>query len=187
MLGGEAAARVAGFWRAVGMTPPSEPDHLAALMALYAALDRAEEAESEPARRVLRREAKAALLWEHLLPWAPVYASKLQQVASEHYAQWARLVQEVLLSEATRGEGRRVLARHLRSAPPGRLPDTTVAELVDALLSPVRSGILVTRSGARRTRDRDGVAHGRAQVCSEGNAESGSGCNSGVADKPGAC
>jgi len=55
-------------------------------------------------------------------------------------------VQEVLLSEATRGEGRRVLARHLRSAPPGRLPDTTVAELVDALLSPVRSGILVTRS-----------------------------------------
>lgn len=38
MLGGEARARVAGFWRAVGRTPPPEPDHLAALLGLYAAL-----------------------------------------------------------------------------------------------------------------------------------------------------
>jgi TorA maturation chaperone TorD len=38
MLGGEAAARIAGFWRAVGRTPPAEPDHLAALLGLYASL-----------------------------------------------------------------------------------------------------------------------------------------------------
>ncbi|MBA3349202.1 MAG: molecular chaperone TorD family protein, partial [Actinobacteria bacterium] len=64
MLGGEARGRIAGFWQAVGISPPGEPDHLAALLSLYAALDEAEEDESEPARRVMRREAKGALLWE---------------------------------------------------------------------------------------------------------------------------
>src|SRR6266705_1585212 len=36
MLGGEAADRVAGFWRALRLTPPPEPDHLAALLGTYA-------------------------------------------------------------------------------------------------------------------------------------------------------
>src|SRR3982750_3893746 len=38
MLGGEARDRVAGFWRALGETPPVEPDHLAVMLALYARL-----------------------------------------------------------------------------------------------------------------------------------------------------
>ena len=33
-IGGEGADRVAGFWRAIGITPPAEPDHLAALLGL---------------------------------------------------------------------------------------------------------------------------------------------------------
>src|SRR5207244_505396 len=39
MIGGEALDRVAGFWRALGLEPPPEPDHLAALLGLAAALD----------------------------------------------------------------------------------------------------------------------------------------------------
>ena len=31
-LGGDAADRVAGFWRAIGVEPPAEPDHLVALL-----------------------------------------------------------------------------------------------------------------------------------------------------------
>jgi len=42
MLGGEAADRVAGFWRALGYVPPPEPDHLAALLGLLATLTEAE-------------------------------------------------------------------------------------------------------------------------------------------------
>src|SRR6266545_2894193 len=38
MLGGEAGDRVAGFWRALRLVPPAEPDHLASLLGLYAAL-----------------------------------------------------------------------------------------------------------------------------------------------------
>jgi len=38
MIGGEAAAQVAGFWRAIGTGEPREPDHLVDLLALYASL-----------------------------------------------------------------------------------------------------------------------------------------------------
>ena len=37
-MGGLARERIAGFWNAVGLTPPPEPDHLAALLGLYASL-----------------------------------------------------------------------------------------------------------------------------------------------------
>src|SRR6202011_5683967 len=40
-IGGEGADRVAGFWRAIGIAPPAEPDHLAALLGLYARLGEA--------------------------------------------------------------------------------------------------------------------------------------------------
>ncbi len=155
MLGGEARGRVAGFWQAAGITPPPEPDHLAALLSLYAALDEAGEHQGEPARRVLRREARGALLWEHLLPWVPVYASKMQEVAPAPFAHWGRLLSEVLLSEAARLEGQRKLPLHLRSAPPFRISDASLEELVNGLLSPVRSGLVVTRHDlARVARDR---------------------------------
>ena len=36
MLGGEARDRIAGFWRALGLVPPPEPDHLAVMLGLYA-------------------------------------------------------------------------------------------------------------------------------------------------------
>ena len=158
MLGGEARGRVAGFWQAVGITSPPEPDHLAALLSLYGALDEAEEHEREPARRVMRREAKAALLWEHLLPWVPIYALKLQQVAPGHFAQWARLLSDVVLAEAACLEGQRKLPLHLRSLPPWEISKASLEELVDALLSPVRSGILLTRHDLVRTARDLGVA-----------------------------
>jgi len=158
MLGGEARGRVAGFWQAVGVASPPEPDHLAALLSLYAALDEAEDHEPEPARRVMRREAKAALLWEHLLPWVPVYALKLQEVASGHFAQWAALLSDVVLAEAASLEGQHELPLHLRSAPPWEVSEASLDELVNALLSPVRSGMLLVRHDLARTARDLGVA-----------------------------
>src|SRR3954471_13415191 len=32
LIGGEARDRIAGFWRAVGVAPPPEPDHLATML-----------------------------------------------------------------------------------------------------------------------------------------------------------
>ena len=41
-LGGEALDRVAGFWRAIGLRPPQDADHLGPLLMLYAELTEAE-------------------------------------------------------------------------------------------------------------------------------------------------
>ena len=38
MLGGEGLDRVAGFWRAIGLHPPQDADHLGLLLMLYAEL-----------------------------------------------------------------------------------------------------------------------------------------------------
>ncbi len=143
MLGGEAADRVAGFWRALQLTPPAEPDHLAALLGLYAALGERESAEMRPDRAGTWREARRALLWEHLLTWVPAYAHAMTALSVGFHSAWAQLLRAVLLAEA------RVLAPppspplHLRVVPelPGTGPD-----LVRALLAPARSGLFITRS-----------------------------------------
>ncbi len=146
MLGGEAADRVAGFWRALGLTPPAEPDHLAALLGLYAALIEAEAGEGEPARRRLRVEARRALLWEHLLVWVPGYARAAARVGTA-YRPWAEALVAVLLAEAAalpRGDG--PLPLHLRHAPAPAAPgDDGLDEYLGRLLAPVRSGMVITR------------------------------------------
>ena len=88
-LGGEARDRVAGFWRALGLVPPAEPDHLAALLGLYATLAEAEQDEQDAARRLLRRRARHALLHEHLLSWCGPYLDKLGELAPPFYRRGA--------------------------------------------------------------------------------------------------
>ena len=57
MLGGEARDRIAGFWRALGLTPPPEPDHLAVMLGLYAGLCEGPEGD----RRRLRARQRYSL------------------------------------------------------------------------------------------------------------------------------
>ena len=130
MLGGDAADRVAGFWRAVGADPPAEPDHLAALLGLYASV--AEET-GERARHV-----RHALLWEHLLSWLPAWLARVAEIAPAPYAAWGSLLGDALLAEAEAMGPPAAPPLHLRLAPPGGG--------VDALLAAVRSGVILTRA-----------------------------------------
>ena len=134
MLGGDAADRVAGFWRAVGTTPPAEPDHLAALLGLYAAFA------GEDGERA--RHVRHALLWEHLLSWLPAWLARASEVAPEPYARWASLLQAALLVEAEELGPPAAPPLHLRLAPP--------PAGVDALLAAVRSGVILTRADLAR-------------------------------------
>ena len=79
-MGGEARDRVAGFWRALGETPPAEPDHLSVLLSLYAQLSELESAATGSQVQAWQR-ARAALLWEHLLSWQGPWLLKLEAVA----------------------------------------------------------------------------------------------------------
>lgn len=157
MLGGEARARVAGFWRAVGRTPPAEPDHLAALLGLWAGLLEESETAEGPGARLARRGA-TALVHEHLLPWLLPFLDRVEALGDAHQAGWADLLRRTLLEaggapadagvEGRDGAAPEGLPLHLREAP--ELPDPrregASADFVPALLAPVRSGVILTRS-----------------------------------------
>ena len=148
MLGGEAADRVAGFWRALGEEVPAEPDHLSALLGLYAGLSDAEEGEPEAARRILLRESRKALLWEHLLSWMLPWLHAVSEVAPLFYRRWAELLRAALLAEAAELGAPDRLPLHLREAPPLSDPRIDGGEaFLHQLTAPVRTGVLLTRVG----------------------------------------
>lgn len=151
MVGGDARDRAAGVWRVLKQAPPTEPDHLASLLALYATLAEWEEAEPDPAGRLLRRQTRKAFLWEHLTCWLFPYLDKMEEIASPVYRAWAQLLRGALLAEIDDlGQPER-LPLHLREAP--RLPhpgEHGVDAFLQGLLAPIRSGLILTRADLGR-------------------------------------
>lgn len=151
-LGGEGLDRVAGFWRALGLTAPPDADHLGTLLMLYAELGDAEAAaHGESAHGQLRR-AREALLWEHLWSWAPGYLIAVGRLGTPSLGPWARLTLQVLAREARQSAPPAALPLALRASPPalgtagdrGPVSDEG-GRLLDELLAPVRSGVVITR------------------------------------------
>jgi len=155
MLGGEARDRIAGFWAALRLTPPPEPDHLAALLGLHASLIDREAEEGETARRLLWRQARSALVHEHLVSWLPPYLDRVEALAPPAYRAWAGLLRAALCEETAAAGPPEALSAHLRAAPP--LPDPRregSQAFVTGLLAPVRCGMILTRADlARAARD----------------------------------
>jgi TorA maturation chaperone TorD len=150
MIGGEARDRVAGFWRALRLLPPAEPDHLTALLGLYATVSELAEAEPEPARRVLARRAGAALFWEHLASWLPVYLLRVGELFDGAYRRWAALLAAVLAADAGRWGPPDGVPSHLRDITPLAEEDLERDRIVRAVLTPVRSGLVLTRADLGR-------------------------------------
>ena len=152
MLGGEARDRIAGFWRALRLKPPEEPDHLSVLLGLYATLLEAVSEEADSARRLLLHRAKATLLGEHLLSWMPPYLTHFDaEDAGDFYAGWADLLLKTLLTEAGKDGPTDAVPRHLGDVP--ALPDPRTdgaAPFLSGLLAPARSGLVLTRSDLAR-------------------------------------
>lgn len=146
MLGGEARGRIAGFWQAVGRTPPTEPDHLASLTGLYASLAEEEAERSGPEARLVRR-SRRALLEEHLAPWVFPFLARVGELTGGPYGAWAGLLYATLAAELDREGPCRVRSVHLVGAPV--LPDPRqkgAAAFLEGLLAPVRSGMILTRA-----------------------------------------
>jgi hypothetical protein len=146
MLGGDARDRVAGFLRALDVTPPPEPDHLVVLLHAYA--DLTDLAASGAPRA---EHARRVLLHEHLGPWAGRFLARVVELGAEPLRAWARLVVTALAAE---------LAEH---GPPPQLPpvlrdaaalpepqDATAADWTQGLLTPVRSGLVLARADLAR-------------------------------------
>jgi TorA maturation chaperone TorD len=145
MLGGAARESIAGFWRALALEPPAEPDHLAALLALYARLREDADAQDDAAARRLLEHAAHALFWEHLASWLPVYVAHVRKHAAQPYRRWAELLDAVLLDAATHGESA-ACSQHFTNVPELADPRVEGAEaFLASLLAPARSGFIMTR------------------------------------------
>jgi TorA maturation chaperone TorD len=157
-LGGEARDRVAGFWRAVGTAPPPEPDHLTTLLGLYANLAEAARAGPDPAEAGLLGRGATALLHEHLLPWTGPYLSRVSELGHPFYRSWATLLKAAVREAARGSEHTGSLPLHLREAPD--LPDPRAEggeAFLDGLLTPVRSGMILTRADLARAASDTGL------------------------------
>ena len=108
MLGGEAQSRVAGFWGALGRNSPPEPDHLSALLGLYATLSEqiglVGNSSGKPPRfseaeTLMINRGRDALLQEHIAPWVPAYLERVIEIAAGPYRSWALLLDKVLRVE----------------------------------------------------------------------------------------
>ena len=155
-LGGEGTDRVAGFWRAIGINPPAEPDHLSALLGLYASLGEAIVDARRPATVAALARSQAGLFWEHLWPWLPAYLDAVTDLAAPALAWWADLLRRVIVAEFSLQPACPQLPLALRQAPLEIQPGIGLGDLIDVLAIPVRSGMILTR---RR------LALGAGQAC----------------------
>jgi hypothetical protein len=145
MLGGEAADRIAGFWRALRIPVPTEADHLTSLLGLYASLVDRQASEPDRPRRVLLGRARAALLHEHLLSWLPAYLHAMRDVGPPAYTAWAGLLREALDTETGEVGPPDRLPVHLTAVPPMAGPDDGLDAVLHAALCPARSGLILAR------------------------------------------
>jgi Nitrate reductase delta subunit len=159
MLGGEGLDRVAGFWRAIGLHPPQDADHLGPLLLLYAELADAETAARSETTRDRLGHAREALLLEHLWSWAPGYLTAVMRLDVPSLAAWARLTLSALGQEARRAAPPPAYPLALRTAPPPLRRADDRGPLLDTLVAPVRSGILLTGADLRCAAEAAGVGY----------------------------
>jgi hypothetical protein len=155
-LGGEGADRVAGFWRAIAVPPPAEPDHLAALLALYAGLGEAAGQARQPATAQALTRSRQSLFAEHLWPWLPAYLDAVTDLALPALGAWADLTRQAITAEFAEQPAAPRLPLALRAAPQAAKDDQDLAGL---LTTPVRSGLILTRRRLAAGAGEAGLGH----------------------------
>jgi hypothetical protein len=144
-LGGEGLDRVAGFWRALQLRAPEDADHLGTLLMLYAELGAAETAASDPDHRAHLRRSRSALLHEHLWSWAPAYLVAIHSLGVRPVGRWAEATLCALRAELEDADRNLLLPLAMREAPEPLSAHGTVEEALDAIVTPARTGLLLTQ------------------------------------------
>lgn len=160
-LGGACVDQIAGVWRALGLDPPSEPDHLLSLFGLYASLG---SAISECSTQVARKRVEVAartVLSEHLHPWIFVYLAAVQTYPATE--PWAELVRGVLRMELRSWPDEEGLPLMLREAPRRDLADLSPDRIYELATVPVMAGGVVTFRDLEEMGSRAGVGVRRGE------------------------
>lgn len=152
-IGGEARDRITGFWRVLDLKAPAEADHLTIMLCSYAELAAMESAAGSEVERVAKRHRRHVFLCEHLASWLPVYLLRFADLAPPFYRRWAGVLSRALVAEVDRWPEPPVEAMHFRLSPEFPAAGCELEELLEALLSPIRAGFVLTRrdlAGAAR-------------------------------------
>jgi TorA maturation chaperone TorD len=153
-MGGEARDRVAGFWRAVGLLPPAEPDHLPLMLAFQAQLAERETRATLARDRTRWRSVRRAFFGEHLASWLPYYLAALAEEADEFHLRWSELLARALDEESAAIGPLPGEPAHFRDLPALRRPGERGVEEGDDwlgdLLAPLRCGFFLPRAALRR-------------------------------------
>jgi TorA maturation chaperone TorD len=144
-LGGEGLDRVVGFWRALGLRPPEDADHLGVLLMLYAEMGEAESRTATERVHGWMRRARTVLLHEHISCWVPGYLASVTTLGVDSVTSWADLVRDTLREELSGLAAPGALPLALREAPSALSADIAADELIDCLVTPVRAGFVLTR------------------------------------------
>jgi hypothetical protein len=154
--GGEGPDGLAGFWRAIGLAAPAEPDHLTALLSLYASLGEAAEESRQPPEADALSQLREDVFREYLWPWLPAYLGAVWDLPATALVPWAELTLRALRRERVPGrDGPLPLA--LREAQPPVTVDLDLGDLLGALITPIRSGLILTRRAVSVGADRVGA------------------------------
>lgn len=162
-LGGDALDRVGGFWRALGLRAPEDADHLGVLLMLYAELGCAENGRSDERGREQMRRARTALYCEHIASWAPGYLTAISRLGIGSATSWAQLVADALSAEAAQLIPPDALPAALREAAPPITVTDSFDALLDSVVSPVRSGMILTQQDLAAAARRVGVGFRRGE------------------------
>lgn len=144
-LGGEGLDRVAGFWRALGLRAPEDADHLGTLLMLYAELGTAESTTPDERLTAQLQRSRTALLHEHLWSWAPGYLAAVDSLGGPATTAWADLTLQALQAEVADTPTSPLLPLAIRTAPPGLQVDDSLEDTLDVLVTPIRSGYVLTQ------------------------------------------
>lgn len=146
MVGGDARDRIAGFWRALDRSPPTEPDHLTVLLASLAELTE-REAEAADANQAARwRQTRSAFFWEHLATWVPMFLDRVAEIGSSFYQRWAELLLEVMVEQAKDLGPPPAEPLCFRQAPGlDQFDQETGDDFLQVVLAPVRTGTILAR------------------------------------------
>jgi hypothetical protein len=162
-LGGEGLDRIAGFWRVLGLQAPEDADHLGALLMLYAELAEAERDTSSEHGSAQLNRLRSVLFHEHIWSWAPGYLRAVTDLGIASVAAWAELTDEVLRAEYAVLTAPEMLPLALRSAPPGLDVGDSLDDTLDALVTPIRSGMVITYRDLADCASRVGVGLRRGE------------------------
>ena len=162
-LGGEGLDRVAGFWRALQLRPPEDADHIGALLMLYAELGLAETSARDEQHRQHLRRSRCALLHEHLWSWAPGYLIAVHSLGVRPLGRWAELTMQALRAELADADLPDLLPLALREAAEPLSAQSSLDEALDAMVTPVRTGVVLTQRDLHEGARRAGVGFRRGE------------------------